>query len=59
VLDRKHQALMSRLVTQSAEQLAHGGEVSGIGRLTLAEFLVQNGAHSREHGADLRRALGG
>jgi len=57
VLDRKHQELMSWLATLPAEQLAQAGEVSGMGRLTLGEFLVRTGAHSREHAADLRAAI--
>jgi hypothetical protein len=59
VLDRRHGELLAWLQTLTPEHLGRGGEVSGIGRVTLAEFLVGNRAHSREHGVEIRAALAG
>jgi hypothetical protein len=59
VMDEKHRQLMAWLDTVPAEALDKGGEVSQVGRVTLGEFLVKNGDHSREHGADIRTALTG
>jgi hypothetical protein len=58
VMDGRHQELMAWFDTLTPEQLASGGVVSGMGRLTLAEFLGASGAHSREHGKEIRDALG-
>jgi hypothetical protein len=58
VLDRKHQALLAWLDTLTPEDLARGGEISQLGRLTLGEFLIKNSEHSREHGDEVRAALG-
>ena len=58
VLDRRHGELMAWLNTLQPEQLERGGEISQLGRLTLAEFLGQNSAHSREHAADICAAIG-
>jgi hypothetical protein len=57
VLDRKHGELLAWLETLTPEHLARGGEVSQVGRVTLAEFLEENRAHSRPHGAEIRTAL--
>ncbi len=57
VMDAKHRELLAWVGTLTPEQLARGGAVSRMGRLTLAEFLGRNQAHGQEHGADLRAAL--
>jgi hypothetical protein len=38
--------------------LDNGGEVSGRGRLTVAEFVANAPLHTREHGETIRRTLG-
>ncbi len=58
VMDAKHRELMTWLDTLTPQDLARGGEVSQVGRVTLGEFLVKNQAHSREHGDDIHAALG-
>jgi hypothetical protein len=57
VMDRGHTELITWLDALPPEALERGGEISGMGRLTLAEFLVQNCEHSRAHAADIRTAL--
>jgi hypothetical protein len=58
-LDRRQQELLSWLDSLPEETLSNGGLVSGQGKVTLGEFLAQNGAHSRDHAADVRTALAG
>lgn len=58
LMDAKHREFLAWLDTVTPEQLEGGGEISKMGRLTLAEFLVQNQQHSREHGDDIRDAIG-
>lgn len=38
--------------------LDNGGEVSGRGRMTVADFVRSAGDHTREHAATINRALG-
>lgn len=57
-MDRKHRDLLAWLDTLTPEQLQRGGEISQMGRMTLAEFLSRNRQHSREHGNEIRAALG-
>lgn len=59
VLDDRHQKLLTWLDSVAPEDLQRGGEISQMGTMSLGEFLVKNGAHSREHAADIRAALGG
>lgn len=58
VMDQKHRDLLAWLETLTPEQLQRGGEISQMGRMTLAEFLDRNQQHSREHGNEIRTALG-
>lgn len=58
VIDAKHRDLLAWFDSLTPEQLACGGEVSQVGRVTLAEFLLKNRAHSEAHRADIRSALG-
>jgi hypothetical protein len=57
VLDRRQQELLGWFDSVPEAALADGGEVSQVGAVTLGEFLTRNGAHSREHVADIRAAL--
>jgi hypothetical protein len=59
LLDRRQQELLTWFDALPEESLGQGGEVSQVGKVTLGEFLIQNGEHSREHGADIRSALQG
>ncbi len=38
--------------------LEHGGQVTGRGRMTVADFVRSSPDHTREHAATIRRALG-
>jgi len=58
VMDAKHGELLAWLKTLTPAELARGGAVSQVGQVTLGEFLARSPAHSREHGADIRAALG-
>jgi hypothetical protein len=57
VLDRRQRELLEWLDSVPEAALDSGGEVSQVGAVTLGEFLTRNGAHSREHAADIRAAL--
>ena len=59
VLDRRQQELLTWFDRVPETALENGGEVSQVGKVTLAEFLTGNGEHSREHAADIRSALQG
>jgi hypothetical protein len=59
VLDRRQQELLAWFDSVPEQALQNGGEVSQVGKVTLGQFLTQNGEHSREHGADIRSALQG
>jgi len=57
VLDARHRALLAWLDELPPEAGQRDGEVSGMGRLSLADFLARSGAHSREHAAEIGAAL--
>jgi hypothetical protein len=56
-IDQKHAALMNWLTNVPAEALERQGTISQVGRMSLAEFLVKSGTHSREHAADIRAVI--
>ncbi|HLZ69524.1 MAG TPA: DinB family protein [Dehalococcoidia bacterium] len=58
VMDQKHRDLLAWIETLTPEQLQRDGEISQLGRMTLGEFLDRNQQHSREHGNEIRAALG-
>jgi hypothetical protein len=57
IIDARQRELMAWVGELTPDALANGGEISGMGRMTLAEFLIANCAHGRDHGADLQAAL--
>ena len=42
----------------SGDELDRGGEVLGMGKLTIYEFINRNGDHQRDHAAELKQAIG-
>lgn len=58
VMDERHRALAEWLQAVPPDDWQHGGFVSQVGQVTLAEFLLQNRSHSQDHGDDIRVALG-
>lgn len=40
------------------DELDRGGDVLGLGKMTLYEYLMTSGDHGREHAADLRTTAG-
>lgn len=59
LIETRHRELMHWLDDLPAESMTRGAEVSQLGWLTVADFLVQSQAHSQQHAADLRAALSG
>lgn len=42
----------------SEDELDRGGDVLGLGKMTLYEYLMKSGDHGREHASDLRATAG-
>ena len=57
VMDANHQQALAWVRGLPSGALSHSGEVSQMGQLTLAEFLVKYPEHSRAHASAIHAAL--
>lgn len=57
-VEKQHNEFFAYLNGLTDEDLDRGGEVLGLGKMTVYEYVKRSGDHPREHAADLRKTIG-